>query len=129
MAKIGVFWIFNDVVFGNAVELINGTEGVSGLIDCDDNHADIWEVDRPWATVSPSLGSVEYQDIPRGRVLFSTKHNRPLVYLDKALMSPAYRQKISQFFDFKLSNVTWRSDTHYTTAKNDLDALFSDDTE
>lgn len=127
MTKIGVFWLFNGVVFGKAVEQKNGIEGVPGLIDCDDNHADVWEVDRPWITVAPSLANLEYQDIPRGRVLFSTKLNQPLVYLDKALMNTVCRQKISQFFEFEHSDVRWRSDTHYTTAKNDLDALFYDD--
>lgn len=127
MTKIGVFWVFNGVVFGKAVELAQGIEGVPGLIDCDDNHADVWEIEHPWATISPSLANVEYQDTPRGRLLFSTKQERLLVYLDKALMSSACRLKISQFFGFKLNDVIWRSDAHYTTAKNDLDALFSDD--
>ena len=127
MSKIGVFWAYNGIVFGKAVEQINGIEGVPGLIDCHDNHADVWDVDRPWAAVSPSLASTEYQDIPRGRVLFSTKLNQPLVYLDKALMNLTYRQKISQFFELTLGDVIWRSDAHYTTSQNALDALFSDD--
>ena len=51
MTKIGVFWVFNGVVFGKAVELAQGIEGVPGLIDCDDNHADVWD-DVPPSSVA-----------------------------------------------------------------------------
>lgn len=127
MAKIGIFWVSRDTVFGKAVSIDMGTEGVPGIIDSPDTHVDVWEHERPWIHVSATLADVEYQDIPRGRVLFQLKQEKPLVYADKTLMNAANKLLISQFFDFNPSVALWRSDVHYTTSKNELDQLFSDE--
>ena len=127
MSKIGIFWIHSGVVFGKAVGLQAGVEAVPGKLDSPDNHADVWERERPWAVVSAALFGVEYEEVPRGRVLFLSRQQRPLVYADKVLMNPANWLIIAEFFEFGPSDAHWRSDDHYTTAKGDLDALFSNE--
>lgn len=127
MSKIGIFWVYNGVVFGKAVGLESGVEGVPGKIDSQDNHAAVWELERPWASVSTALAGVEYEEVPRGRVLFLSKQERPLVYADKVLMNPEIRLKIAEFFEFSPRDARWQSDDHYTTSKADLDELFSDE--
>ena len=42
-------------------------------------------------------------------------------------MNPANRLIIAEFFEFGPGDAHWRSDDHYTTAKGDLDALFSNE--
>lgn len=127
MKKIGIFWVYDGVVFGKAVGLNVGAEGVLGKIDSQDNHAAVWENERPWSLVSAALSGVGYEEVPRGRVLFLSKQERPLVYVDKVLMNSESRLKIAQFFEFNPKDAHWQSDAHYTTSKSDLDALFSDE--
>ncbi|MDO9167481.1 MAG: hypothetical protein Q7U18_00065 [Methylobacter sp.] len=126
MAKIGVFWVHNGTVIGKAESLEAGIEGVPGIIDSNENHIDVWKINRKWIREFPHLAGVEYQEIPRGRVLFLKKENRPLVYLDKSLMPSENRLLISEFFEFEQGTALWRSDPHYTTSRNELDNLFDE---
>lgn len=125
MANIGVFWLYNGAVFGKAVSVDTGFEGVPGIVDSRDDHVDVWERERPWIHVSATLAGVEYQDVPRGRVL--SRQGKPLVYADKTLMNADSKLLIAQFFDFNPDAAHWQSDLHYTTSSVELDALFSDE--
>lgn len=122
MAKIGVFWIYQGVIFGKSVNLEDGIEGVPGILDSPDSHADVWESEQPWMKVSRSLEFLEYQDVPRGRVLSSK--GKPLVYLDRVLKGDANKRLISQFFEFDSKLASWRSDVYYTTTSSDINRLF-----
>lgn len=122
MAKIGVFWIYQSIVFGKSVNLEDGIEGVPGILDSPDNHADVWESERPWMKASRSLEFLEYQDVPRGRVLSSK--GKPIVYLDRVLKGDANKRLISEFFEFESKSASWHSDVHYTTTSSDLNRLF-----
>ena len=126
MNKVGVFWIYDGTIFGKSVSIDSGIEGVPGFIDSPDNHADVWEFERPWAQVSKELSSIEYQDISRGRVLFLSEQNKSLIYADKNLFNTQNKQLISSFFEFKLEDAIWKADAHYTISKNDIDRLFDE---
>jgi hypothetical protein len=125
MANIGVFWVYNGTVFGKAVSVETGFEGVPGIVDSRDDHVDVWEHERPWLDVSAALASAEYQDVPRGRVL--SRQGKPLVYADKTLLNAESKMRIAQFFEFNPDAAIWKSDMHYTTSRTELDELFSDD--
>lgn len=96
MAKIGVFWVYKGMIFGKPIDLEYGIEGIPGILDSPDSHADVWEFERPWVHVSKSLEFREYEDVPRGRVLLSK--GKPLVYLEKVLKGVENKKLISQFF-------------------------------
>ena len=76
MAKIGIFWFYKDTVLGKVCDLAQGDESIPGLIDSPDNHIDIWENDDNWINPFPELVGTEYQTIPRGRVIYSTKSQK-----------------------------------------------------
>lgn len=126
MTKIGIFWVYGGEIFGKAVNVESGIEGVPGMIDCQDNHADVWEIERPWAKISQILAHSEYQDIPRGRVLFLSKQKQSLVYADKSLMNLETKLLISTFFEFNTIDAIWRKDDHYSTSTIEIDELFHD---
>lgn len=124
--KIGVFWVYQGAVFGKARPVSEGQEGVIGLVDSPDDHVTVWEGPNGYGQKFPELRSVEYQEIPRGRVLFQRDRSIPLVYLDKSLNRPAVRELIANFFGFDSNTARWRSDIHYTTHSGDLKDIFSD---
>ena len=127
MMKIGVFWVYRGAVFGKARPISDGQEGVKGLVDSPDDHVTVWEGPNGYRQNFPELRSVEYQEIPRGRVLFQRSRSIPLVYLDKSLNRPAVRELIAYFFGFDPNIARWMSDIHYTTHPAELEDIFSDD--
>lgn len=127
MACVGVFWGYADQVFGKARPVDEGQEGVKGLVDSPDDHVTVWEGPEGYRRMFPQLHGQDYQDIPRGRVLFQRGTQRPLVYLDRSLNQTVWRERIARFFDFEANQATWRSDLHYTTDSEQLESLFDAD--
>ncbi len=67
----------------------------------------------------------EYQDIPRGRVVWFKKKKTAVVYMDKKLLrSTAMKKKVTAFFKLNPDSVEWESDPHYTTEPDEIDRLF-----
>lgn len=124
MPKVGVFWFYRGDVWGQGIDLAGGEEGVPGLIDCPDSHAELW--DEKILSIFPELRGCEYYEIPRGRVLWDRNQGCANVYLDATLLDIGSKVRIAQFFDLPLESVTWRTDSHYNTNEQSLQALFKD---
>ena len=125
--KIGVFWGYSGCVFGKAVSLDTGFSQTEQIRDSNETHADVWDSEKPWLQVSKDLAFKEYQDVPRGRVLFNHHKGKPLVYADKKLLTPEFKKLIADFFEFVPENAIWKRDDHYTTSQDELAQLFDDD--
>lgn len=126
---IGIFWGYQDEIFGAKQPLSEGDSILQGFIDSTFAHVEVWETNLAIKNQYPELRPMEYQDIPRGRVVFKgiatqAKGGKYIVYLDKCLLTDAYKQGILQFFELQDKKVVWRMDAHYTTNPDDLDALF-----
>lgn len=126
MKTVGIFWIYQGNILGRARPLDEGESSVAGLIDSPDNHSDLWECDPAFLSSFPDLRGLEYQQVPRGRVLFSSLENRAVVYRDKTLCTEAVKQLIVDFFGLQDVKVVWKTDPHYTTSRLDLDSLFDE---
>ncbi len=124
MSKIGVFWLFDGQVFGETTELTEAQQSIPGLLDSDATHVAVWEKHSNFKDSKPILAHFEYQDIPRGRVLYHLSKRRFLVYLDKTLMNKKDKNAIANYFGFTPQQADWKSDLHYTTDKESLDRLF-----
>ncbi len=97
------------------------------MVDSPYDHVDVWETDTDYRRNFPELVQAEYQQIPRGRVLYQTGKGVPVVYLDSTLNTPPVRELIARFFEFPVEQASWQRDAHYTTRQNDLDALFDEE--
>jgi hypothetical protein len=126
MTKIGIFWVYKNTVIGKARELSESQETVPGMLDSPDSHVDVWEDDATIAARFPELRDVEYQDVPRGRVVYATADDQAIVYMDARLQSAKIRRAIANFFDLADAATTWESDTHYTTDPNRIREMFDD---
>lgn len=131
MANIGIFWIYNknshNHVIGKSIDLSEGDENVPGLIDSPDDHINVWENDKSWQNPFYELVGTEYQTIPRGRVIYSTKSQKAIVYMDKQLHEKSIKNLIKDFFHLNTTPIVWSVDDHYTTESNDLDNIFEND--
>ena len=69
---------------------------------------------------------MDYEQVTRGRVLYSTAQDKHIVYMDKTLFTPSIKQKIADFFGFNIRNALWKKDPHYNTDQDELSHLFDD---
>ena len=115
MSKIGIFWVYKNTVIGKVRKLEDGEESVIGLIDSPDSHIALWEHHQCFLEQFSELHGTEYQDVPRGRVIYSTKDKKTIIYLDKALHTEQTKKIISDFFELRTANVSWKADKHYMT--------------
>lgn len=120
---IGIFWVYKGTVFGKAIEVNEGEEGVPGVVDSPDNHTDYWDNEKAYLRLFPELRFREYLQVPRGRVLYFKDDQRAVVYMDKALFTDSIKQLVLEFFRLKGEAIAWRTDPHYTTSSAEIDHL------
>lgn len=118
--KVGIFWVFRRRLFAAACSVDNGVpcaDAVNGPHD----HVDYWKVLQ---RQHPELRALEYEQVPRGRVVFFQSDQRFCVYLDERLRTQALQQRVRKAFDLPASRTRFESDPHYVTARGELDRLF-----
>ncbi len=127
---IGIFWVYKSTIFGEKQKIDEGEMDTLGSVDSSFAHVSSWSKLVAFQNVFPELKAKEYEEVPRGRVVFHRyegKHQQPvyIVYLDKKLMSDANKQVIAGFFELEGGKVKWRSDPHYTTDPDEINTLFN----
>ena len=123
MASIGIFWVFDGKVLGERTPVSKASERIAGVLDSDAEHVSSWPQQQ---RINSALTAYEYQDIPRGRVLYQCNKKRYRVYLDKSLMTQPIKNAIADYFGFAVQHADWRCDLHYTTAPDQIGRLLDD---
>ena len=77
------------------------------------DHFSMWESSRRHLGLTG-----EYDDAPRGRIVFELQSARFVVYLDRQLDSPTFRLPILHLFALPLSTTAFHHDQHYARARN-----------
>lgn len=102
--RVGIFWVNGPelVVFSDEVRKVRE---VAGFKDSDHNHYEAW----------PKLGlKGDYTSIPRGRVLYSVRDDKFLVYVPASLVKDkAILVKIFREFSLPTSKIKVSTDEHY----------------
>lgn len=121
---IGIFWGFHDSL-GNLRLLVEKTpiplgESYGDCITHPGGHYDFWEglsklgvggLERKGLPIEPAL--YEYEDFPRGRVVFWPKENHFIIYADRRLQTKEFVEKITEEFNIPSGSFALRSDSHY----------------
>jgi hypothetical protein len=102
---------------------------VPGIIDSPFNHVETWDLDRSFRKPFPELRGMQYQDVPRGRVLFDSKQQQHIIYLGRDLMNARSKELIAEFFGFDPESAAWKIDVHYTTNADEIGSLLDDSEE
>jgi hypothetical protein len=118
---VGIFWIDRGQLIMAAVPLAEGVD--DGLfINGMDDHDPYWETVQRTHT---HLWDFEYDQVPRGRVLFNKAEHRFYIYLDKVLCKATIKHMIMGHFRLPPAMTIFQTDLHYTTDPVELDQLFS----
>lgn len=84
-----------------------------GLIDSPFQHITEWEQGQVYLPQFRDLSGSEYQECPRGRVVYSKAQNKTIVYMDKSLFSKSNKDEIKAHFGLTECRVAWKADPHY----------------
>jgi len=110
MAKIGVFWVIDDKKIDGYREPLESGEDYGDTIQPTFDHFSYWE---ELILRYPKLKILEYDDIPRGRVVYNKKEKRFLILSSKEVLeNKSLIKAISQFFEITgIPKLVW--DEHY----------------
>ena len=84
-----------------------------GLFDSPVQHVTEWEQRHVYLPRFRELIGSEYQEFPRGRVVYSKALNKAIVYMDKSLFSKSNKDKIKANFRLTECRIAWKADPHY----------------
>jgi hypothetical protein len=107
--KVGIFWVNGPelIVFADDVRKVRE---VAGFKDSDHNHYEDW---------SKLKLKGDYTSIPRGRVLYSVRDDKYLVYIPTSLSRDrATLSKIFREFSLPTSKIKVSTDEHYDDDAN-----------
>ena len=118
---VGIFWIDRGQLIIAAVPLADRVDDgvfVNGPAD----HDPYWPIVQ---RTHANLRGLEYDQVPRGRVLFNKTESRFYGYLDKVLDTPMMKRMFMARFHLARKHTVFQTDLHYTTDPGDLNQLFS----
>lgn len=119
---MGYFWIVadragRDAILGEALDLADA-ETYGELLTHPGGHYDYWEKMKrrgaAWLrarNLSAVLLSTEYEDWPRGRVVYWPSQDRFIAYTDPRIQTPSRIALIREMF--QLSGIDLSGDSHY----------------
>lgn len=109
--EVGIFWfITSSEILQDSVPFTEG-EDDGDFINGPSGHYEYWESLK---LKMPVLHSVEYDRVPRGRVVFIKIDETFVVYSSNGIVScPAKREILMEHFNLKLCKVRFTQDDHY----------------
>ena len=118
---VGIFWWYHGQRIAAAVPLLDGVDD-GDFINGPYDHYAYWETVR---RTHPALRTIEYDAVPRGRVLYKKGEGRCYVYMDKILHHETVLTRLKHHFALPAETV-FATDLHYTPTPADLARLFDD---
>lgn len=123
-AKIGVFWMIST---GSGPQmlmascLLSEAEPYGDFLTYGPGHYEIWDGWRKSRGLSAPARSVvrayEYEDWPRGRVVFDKINDRFVLYVDRQLMDAAQIAEICHRFNIPQTRTRVERDAHYQSTE------------
>lgn len=124
---VGIFWAIPDQ--GSTVALVDhrcslsDAEPYGSMLTCAHGHAEIWEQWRHrMANCNRRLASLvalsEYEEWPRGRIVYDCESERFIVYADaQILRQAALLSAIRERFGLPIGRTDAKRDNHYRGAR------------
>lgn len=119
--SVGIFWTVTTTAERARLLAagcpLNAAELYGDFLTYPDGHYEIWERWRALKIPDQALWAVvrnyEYEDWPRGRIVFDRVRVHFLIYADRKLMTPETIAQIRKRFAIPLKQSTVQADFHY----------------
>ena len=110
VGEVGIFWLYDNSVLQQSVPFTQGDD-YGDYVNGKEDHYTFW---RSFQRIYPSLQSMEYDEIPRGRVVYSKKDKTFYVYGSKKFMKDTKnKNRVMRDFGLSKKNTIFKSDLHY----------------
>ena len=108
---VGIFWIYQEQIFAKTVR-VETIAPIAGYADSDFSHYTVWgEIVRR----HPEVYLYEYEEVPRGRVVFNHNKAQYIVYAHHSLIKDKKKRTlITETFKLQEKTVLFKPDEHYT---------------
>ena len=121
MPQVGIFWVVqateDEARLLAAGCPLDQAEAYGDCLTYGPGHYETWDTWRRGRTVGPALCATvlfyEYEDWPRGRVVFDRARDLFIIYADHKLMTPAMITRIATHFHLPTERTQIQSDFHY----------------
>ena len=117
---VGIFWVVNMADTAQllaAGSLLEAAERYGDFLTFPDGHSEIWDRWRKSRETDPALRTLlrmfEYEDWPRGRIVFDRLSKKFILYADRKLMRPETIAQIRTQFSLPKKQTVVTSDFHY----------------
>ena len=128
---VGIFWGIRDKARGTALLAdktpIDGGEAYGDCIAHPTGHYEFWEglsAMGAAALMSRGLPTApawhEYEEFPRGRIVYWPKNRRFIVYADRRLQTKDFIERLVVEFDIPNGSYAVRTDPHYRSSASEL---------
>ncbi len=107
---VGIFWVYQKQIFAKTVP-VDTIKPIAGYVDSDLAHYTVWdEIVR----CHPEVYLFEYEEIPRGRVVFNQNKMQYIVYAHHSIVEDEKkRQLVLKTFKLRKKSVLFKRDQHY----------------
>lgn len=110
LPHIGIFWIYKSQIYLKSIQIDN-IKPIDGFIDSDFAHYLVWD---KISAQNSDFYLYEYEDIPRGRIVYDVKDRRYIVYSNEDIInSEEARNLIIEAFHLDNDRVLFQYDMHY----------------
>jgi len=107
---IGVFWIYKNHIYLKSIKH-DIVQAINNYIDSDFSHYQVWE---EISTQNKDFYLYEYEDIPRGRVVYDVLNDQYIVYANQDIIaSDKIKKIVVQKFNLTENTVLFTYDEHY----------------
>lgn len=117
-SKVGAFYVIKGKVYSDATPVRDGDTGsTANFVDGYLSHYDLW-----YNVIAPKLGlstrDYEYDDFPRGRVVFDKGANKYRILADKKILNDSsILRDVTSEFSLKSGAWTTMTDSHYQSIR------------
>ena len=123
--QVGIFWMIvtaaGEPRLLTANCALDDAEPYGDFLTFGPGHYEKWEEWRAAPHLHPAVRTVvrahEYEDWPRGRVVFDRSRARFILYADRKLIAPETISRIRSHFHLPPERTTVESDFHYQSAE------------
>ena len=122
--SVGIFWFVADAAGGTRLlalgRALADAEPYGDCLTLPDGHAHAWGAWRdgslppPAPGLHPVIDATEYDEWPRGRVVFDTNDRRFVVYADRQLLTAPRLARVRAAFALPADGTVARGDPHYS---------------
>ena len=123
--EVGIFWMISVTDGARLLAsscTLNNAEAYGECLTYGPGHYKIWQGWRRSREVDAAAGAIvrayEYEDWPRGRIVFNQVQDRFILYCDRKLMRPATIEGIQQRFKLPAGRIAVEADFHYQSRES-----------